>query len=139
MGIRGGEMRIVDEYTGKELTEAQIDTARGVLVEAMRAKPGAYETIDNVRKFALSDEDYEAVMVYRAYTEEELAERELQAAQSAYDESREEWEELLESLFSADSLADFLKLIIATRSRAIVAKRRKLREALKAAQAKLRP
>ena len=83
MGIRGGEMRIVDEYTGKELTEAQIDTARGVLVEAMRAKPGAYETIDNVRKFALSDEDYEAVMVYRAYTEEELAERELQAAQSA--------------------------------------------------------
>lgn len=139
MGIRGGEMRIVDEYTGKELTEAQIDTARGVLVEAMRAKPGAYETIDNVRKFALSDEDYEAVMVYRAYTEEELAERELQAAQSAYDESREEWEELLESLFSADSLTDFLKLIIATRSRAIVAKRRKLRYELQAAQAKLRP
>lgn len=132
-------MRIVDEYTGKELTEAQIDTARGVLVEAMRAKPGAYETIDNVRKFALSDEDYEAVMVYRAYTEEDLAERELQAAQSAYDESREEWEELLESLFSADSLADFLKLIIATRSRAIVAKRRKLRYELQAAQAKLRP
>ena len=132
-------MRIVDEYTGKELTEAQIDTARGVLVEAMRAKPGAYETIDNVRKFALSDEDYEAVMVYRAYTEEELAERELQAAQIAYDESREEWEELLESLFSADSLADFLKLIIATRSRAIVAKRRKLRYELQAAQAKLRP
>ena len=139
MGIRGGEMRIVDEYTGKELTEAQIDTARGVLVEAMRAKPGAYETIDNVRKFALSDEDYEAVMVYRAYTEEELAERELQAAQSAYDESREEWEELLESLFSADSLTDFLKLIIATRSRAIVAKRRKMRYELQAAQAKLRP
>lgn len=132
-------MRIIDECTGKELTEAQIDTARGVLVEAMRAKPGAYETIDNVRKFALSDEDYEAVMVYRAYTEEELAERELQAAQSAYDESREEWEELLESLFSADSLTDFLKLIIATRSRAIVAKRRKLRYELQAAQAKLRP
>lgn len=132
-------MRIIDEYTGKELTEAQIDPARGVLVEAMRAKPGAYDTIDNVRKFALSAEDYEAVMVYRAYTEEELAERDLQAAQSAYDESREEWEELLESLFSADSLADFLKLIIATRSRAIVAKRRKLRDELQAAQAKLRP
>lgn len=132
-------MRIIDEYTGKDLTEAQIDHARGVLVEAMRAKPGAYDTIDNVRKFALSDEDYEAVMVYRPYTEEELAERELQAAQSAYDAAREEWEELLESIFSADSLADFLKLIVATRSRAIVAKRRKLREALQAAQAKLRP
>lgn len=132
-------MRIVDEYTGKELTEAQVDPARGVLVEAMRAKPGAYDTIDNVRKFALAAEDYEAVMVYRAYTEEELAERELQAAQSAYDESREEWEELLESLFSADSLADFLKIIIATRSRAIVAKRRKLRDEMQAAKAKLRP
>lgn len=131
-------MRIIDEYTGKELTEAQIDTARGVLVEAMRAKPGAYDTIDNVSKFALSDEDYEAVMVYRAYTEEELAERELQAAQSAYEAARDEWEELLEGIFSSDSLADFLKLIVATRSRAIVAKRRKLREELKAAQAKLR-
>lgn len=132
-------MRIVDEYTGKELTEAQVDHARGVLVEAMRAKPGAYDTIDNVRKFALSAEDYEAVMVYRAYTEEELAERELQAAQSAYEAAREEWEELLESIFSADSLADFLKLIVSTRSRAIVAKRRKLREALQEARAKLRP
>lgn len=131
-------MRIIDEYTGKELNEAQIDHARGVLVEAMRAKPGAYDTIDNVRKFALSAEDYEAVMVYRAYTEEELAELELQAAQSAYDAARDEWEELLESIFSADSLADFLKIIIATRSRAIVAKRRKLREELQAAQAKLR-
>ena len=132
-------MRIIDEYTGKELTEAQIDPARGVLVESMRAKPGAYGTIDNVRKFALSAEDYEAVMVYREYTEEELAERELQAAQVAYDAARDEWEELLESIFSADSLAEFLKLIVSTHSRAIVAKRRKLREALRAAQAKLRP
>lgn len=132
-------MRIIDEYTGKELTEAQIDPARGVLVEAMRAKPGAYDTIDNVRKFALSAEDYESVMVYRAYTEEELAERELQAAQIAYEAARDEWEELLESLFSADSLSDLLKVIISTRSRAIVAKRRKLREALQAAHAKLRP
>ena len=132
-------MKIYDSETGEELTEAQADTQRGCLAEAMRAKPGAYETIDNVSKFALSAEDYEAVMVYRAYTEAELAERELQAAQSAYDAARDEWEELLESIFSADSLADFLKLIISTHSRAIVAKRRKLREALQEAQAKLLP
>lgn len=131
-------MRIVDEYTGKELTEAQADPKRGSLAEAMRAKPGAYDTIDNARKFALSAEDYEAVMVYMPYTEEELAERELQEAQRAYEAVRYEWEELLESLFSADSLADFLKLIVSTHSRAIVAKRRKLREAMQAAQAKLR-
>lgn len=132
-------MKIYDSETGEELTEAQADPQRGFLGEAVRARPGAYDTIDNVRKFALAAEDYEAVMVYRAYTEAELGEMELLAAQSAYDAAREEWEELLESLFSADSLADFLKLIIATRSRAIVAKRRKLREALQAAQAKLRP
>lgn len=131
-------MKIYDSETGEELTEEQADTQRGVISEAMRAKPGAYETIDNVRKFALSAEDYESVMVYRAYTDEELAEREMQAAQSAYDAAREEWEELLESLFSADSLADFLKIIVSTHSRAIVAKRRKLREAMQAAQEKLR-
>ena len=131
-------MKIYDSETGEELTEAQADPQRGCLGEAMRAKPGAYETIDNVRKFALSDEDYETVMVYMAYTEAELAERELQAAKSAYDSASDEWEELLESLFYADSLADFLKLIVSTHSRAIVAKRRKLREALQAAQAKLR-
>lgn len=132
-------MKIYDIDTGEELTEAQADTQRGCLAEAMRAKPGAYDTIDNVRKFALSDEDYENVLIYRAYTEAELADRELQAAKSAYDAAREEWEELLESLFSADSLADFLNLIVSTHSRAIVAKRRKLREAMQAAQAKLRP
>ena len=131
-------MKIYDIETGEELTDEQADKRRGCLAEAMRAKHGAYETIDNVSKFALSAEDYEAVMVYRAYTEEELAERELQAAQSAYDAAREEWDELMESLFSVDSLADFLKIVTATRSRAIVAKRRKLREALQAAQAKLR-
>ena len=131
-------MLIVDEYTGEELTEEQADPARGRLAKALRARPGAYDTIDNARKFALSAEDYEAVMVYMPYTEEELAERELQAAKSAYEAARDEWEELLEGIFSADSLADLLKLIVSTRSRAIVAKRRKLREAMQAAQEKLR-
>ena len=132
-------MRIVDEYTGEYLTEEQADPARGRLARAVRAKHGAYDTVDNVRKFALSAEDYEEVMVYAAYTEAELAERELQEAKSAYEAARDEWEELLEGIFSADSLADLLKLIIATRSRDIVAKRRKLREALQAAKEKLRP
>ena len=131
-------MLIVDEYTGEELTEEQADPARGRLAKALRARQGAYDTIDNARKFALSAEDYEAVMVYMPYTEAELAERELQAAKSAYEAARDEWEELLEGIFSADSLADLLKLIVSTRSRAIVAKRRKLREAMQAAQAKLR-
>lgn len=130
-------MRTLDEETGAEIEGASEKS--GFFYEAEFVSPEAYKTIDNVRKFALAPEDYETVLFFHRYTPEELAERELQAAQSAYDEAREEWEELLESLFSADSLADFLKLIIATRSRAVVAKRRKLREALQAAQAKLRP
>lgn len=39
-----------------------------------RAKEGAYETIDNITKFALSDDDYEEYEEWVEYTEEELAE-----------------------------------------------------------------
>ena len=38
-----------------------------------RAKEGVYETIDNVTKFALSDDDYEEYEEWVDYTEEELA------------------------------------------------------------------
>ena len=39
-----------------------------------RAKAGAYATIDNVTKFALSEDDYEYYEEWVEYTEEELAE-----------------------------------------------------------------
>lgn len=43
-----------------------------------RAKEGAYETIDNVTKFALDDSDYEEREEWVDYTPEELAERQAQ-------------------------------------------------------------
>ena len=58
-----------------------------------RAKEGAYETIDNVTKFALSDDDYEYYEEWVEYTEEELAER---SAQEEADAKKAEQEEFLE-------------------------------------------
>lgn len=55
-----------------------------------RAKAGAYETIDNVTKFALSEGDYEYYEEWVEYTEEELAEmiaREEDAAKKAGQEA----------------------------------------------------
>lgn len=58
-----------------------------------RAKEGAYETIDNVTKFALSDDDYEEYEEWVKYTEEELAER---AAHEEAAQKKAEQEEFLE-------------------------------------------
>lgn len=58
-----------------------------------RAKEGAYETIDNITKFALSDDDYEEYEEWVEYTEEELAER---AAQEEAAQKKADQEEFLE-------------------------------------------
>lgn len=56
-----------------------------------RAKEGAYETIDNITKFALSDDDYEEYEEWVEYTEEELAERTAQAEAAAKKAKQEEF------------------------------------------------
>lgn len=43
-------------------------------IKGKRAKEGAYETIDNVTKFALADDDYEEFEEWIEYTREEWAE-----------------------------------------------------------------
>ena len=48
----------------------------GYWIKGVRAKEGAFETIDNVTKFALDDSDYEEYEEWVAYTPEEMAERE---------------------------------------------------------------
>lgn len=67
-------MRIVDSITREDISNP--DLTAGWLCDGTVAKPGAFESIDNVTKFALADDDYERVQVYHAYTAEELAERE---------------------------------------------------------------
>lgn len=58
-----------------------------------RVKEGAYDTIDNVNKFALSQYDYEYYEEWVEYTEEELAEF---AAQKAAADKKAEQEAFLE-------------------------------------------
>ena len=47
---------------------------KGYLKRGRRAKEGAYETIDNVTKFALDDSDWEEYEEWIEYTPEQYAE-----------------------------------------------------------------
>lgn len=47
----------------------------GYFVRGKRAKEGVYETIDNVTKFALTDDDYEEFEEWVEYTRKDWAER----------------------------------------------------------------
>lgn len=69
------------------------ETKTGYWVRGTRAKEGAYDTINNVTKFALSDDDYEEYEEWVEYTEEELAEF---AAQEAAAAKKAEQEAFLE-------------------------------------------
>ena len=51
----------------EEITE--YDAAKGSLVETVRIRPDA-QPIDNITKFAYSDEDYEPVMIFAPYAED---------------------------------------------------------------------
>ena len=59
------------------------ETKTGYWKRGTRAKEGAYDTIDNITKFALSDDDYEEYEEWVEYTEEELAEFAAQEAAAA--------------------------------------------------------
>lgn len=120
-------MKIYDSETGEELTEEQADTQRGIISEAMRAKPGAYETIDNVVKFALSAEDYESVLIYRAYTAEDLRAIALEQARAELEQANEEWEEALAALFACTTLTELLKALAQKRGRDAAKRRKELR------------
>lgn len=46
---------------------------QGYWRKSIRAKEGAYDTIDNITKFALYDDDYEEYEEFIQYTSEQLA------------------------------------------------------------------
>lgn len=46
---------------------------KGYYARGRRAKDGAYDTVDNVTKFALADDDYEDFEEWVEYTPEEYA------------------------------------------------------------------
>jgi hypothetical protein len=64
-------VRTIDSATNADLV-GEPDPSAGELVACRWAPPEAYATIDDVEKFALSDDDYEDVMLYRRFEPWEL-------------------------------------------------------------------
>ena len=61
-------MRIIDENYDT-IQESEADLEKGFLVNALSVREDA-KPIDNITKFAWSDDDYEEVKMYRLYTTE---------------------------------------------------------------------
>lgn len=64
------------------------DLTAGELREEIRIKPDA-TPVDNVKKFAWYDDDYETILRYHVWTDEELEQRATQEAEAAKAEARE--------------------------------------------------
>ena len=74
----------------------------GYWIKGVRAKEGAYESIDDVTKFALDESDYEEYEEWVAYTPEEMAE--LERAKSAVSS-----EELMDAIAELGALVASMK------------------------------
>lgn len=77
-------MRILDEQ-GNEIENPDLEI--GYLVNEKIVKPGAYETIDNMKKFVLADDDYEEIIRYRVIDEQERISRRIQELKRNLSES----------------------------------------------------
>lgn len=93
-------MKIIDELTNKEITNP--DLTKGICRETVWASPEAYASIDDVTKFALSEDDYETVQMYHVWTDEEIAAKE-QSAKEA------EKRELMDAL--PDAVSDLSEVV----------------------------
>lgn len=74
---------------------------KGYYKRGTRAKEGAYDTIDNVTKFALEESDYEEYEEWVEYTPEEIAEMEAQEAEAAKKAEQDALLEQMPSYFAA--------------------------------------
>lgn len=61
-------MRLIDE-NGNDILEEDCDLTIGEIIETDYVPPEAYDTIDDIVKFALDESDYEHVRMYRLYTD----------------------------------------------------------------------
>lgn len=83
-------MRLIDE-NGKSIKEKDCDLSIGEIIEMDYVDPAAYDTIDNVNKFALDESDFERVRMYRKFTDMDY-----QVMES--NEKNQQREELMEEL-----------------------------------------
>ena len=105
---------------------------KGYWKRGKRAKAGAYDTIDNVTKFALSEDDYEDYEEWVEYTAEELAVYEEDEARKGLAASDYVVLRAVEALLSCDSVADLLATMAEQRKayRDILSARKQWREKL---------
>lgn len=89
-------MRLIDE-DGNDILEEDCDLSIGEIIETDYISQEAYDSIDNIVKFALAEDDYEHVRMYRLYTDMDYQIKEL-------NEKQEQREALLNEL--PDTLAD---------------------------------
>lgn len=80
-------MKIIDEMAQTEVFNPDLE--KGYLYQSIWASPEAYASVDNVTKFALDEEDYEEVLIYHVWTEDELEEQERQKEFELQNELRE--------------------------------------------------
>lgn len=64
-------MRILND-DNVEIQESDIDLSIGECHIEFYVDPSAYDTIDNITKFALDDSDYEEILRYHVYTQAEI-------------------------------------------------------------------
>lgn len=63
-------MKIIDEITGSEILDP--DLSIGELIPSKWASIDAYDSIDNITKFAIDDDEWENVLLYRIPSEDEI-------------------------------------------------------------------
>ena len=68
-------MRYIDENKN-EILEADIDLSKGKIVQTIIVKPDA-KPVDNITKFAFTDDDYETVFRYIRIPDDELIESQI--------------------------------------------------------------
>lgn len=94
-------MRTLNDITFEEVAEP--DLSAGYVSGPVRwASPDRYLPVDNVTKFSLSDGDYEDVMLYHAWTADEVAQRERNVQE-------QEQQEVVDAL--PDAMADLSLMV----------------------------
>ena len=73
---------MIVDANGNEIKSPDLE--HGDLIETTIAKPGAYDTIDNVTKFALTDDDFMQVQRYVARDPEKEADAKKYAEREAF-------------------------------------------------------
>lgn len=74
-------MRLIDE-DGNDILEEDCDLSIGEIIETDYIPQEAYDSIDNIVKFALAEDDYEHVRMYRKYTDMDYQLKELNEKQA---------------------------------------------------------